>query len=1200
MKKNILALIMAVAMIFTMALPSFASSAANNIYFDSVPNGSVTANPTTATANQEVTLTVRPDTGYSFGGFLSGPETTPGSEPNTYKFTMPDYSVSFKPSFVADKYEIKGTFVDTNGKVKFSKTTDIAYNDDINITVEDVTSGYELSKLEYTVEGSQTPVSLLGKETFKMPASDINVVAEFAPIKYSVNLNFDSAYGNVTVENNKVAAGGTVRVLISPKDSVRYQIDKDALTVVASGSNTRPEFTWFDDASGNTAGITFTMPSTSVTVNVSFKRIQTDLRTITLDCERYGDADIYVNGSKITSSTIQARWDDVVTIDVDPDSKYMLESLVVTDADNGKVTVGYDDDMYSFVMPDKNVKVDIDFVSFGSKDKGPFDIYVDSDDGEYTLLVEGSESGLCLATDIAYQGDKIHLNITPDEGYVVESIDFGGASAYNFDEVDNYAWFKMPYDDVEITITYERDDEYEGDGDYEITTSYSSSKGKITVQDSADYGEKVYVTVKPKTGYVLDEIEVIKESNEKTVSLKKSSATKYYFTMPKDDVIIIATFVRGNSVDEDDDYYDIFVAESDHGEVDVDDEAVSGDTVKIKVESDYGYTVDEVVVYKENGKTVTVTKKSTYWQFTMPSSDAFIEVTYKKGSGSSSSSDGDYDIDLYYNDDYGYVDVVDSADASEKVYLYIEPEDDCEVDEIVITRTNGNTVSYKYSSSNDYYYFTMPASDVEIEVTFVGEIDDDDDEDDYDGSYAIILDYDDDAGIVEVDDEAEEGEKVYIELELEDEYTLDKIRVFEYATGATVAVRKSSATKYYFTMPADDVFVIVTFDSEEYEGDDEYYISVDSNDLDLGSADSSLSKAAKGERVLIFINSESEYAVTDVIAVRSNGHTITVDKINNFCYEFTMPASEVEVVVNFDEDRPLSYKEITLTYDKKMGEVYLSDEYAEEDDDINVYVEPKDGYEVASVSVKRTNGNKKVSCSKNKYGDYVFTMPDADVTVTVTFKKVEVEEKEDPKPTTPDPTLPSEPTVHLCPAQPYTDVDTTQWYHEAIDYVIAYNHMTGYSATQFAPYDNVSRAMVVTVLYRMAGEPAVTSPVPYVDVAATAWYADAVRWAYANGLLVNVASGNYFEPNSTITREQFASVVYRNQKLNGGGYTNGWKHPLNFTDLNLMSVWALEPLTWCNEFGIINGVGADRLDPQGSLNRAQLAQILLNLSKLDK
>ncbi|MCF0149865.1 MAG: S-layer homology domain-containing protein, partial [Firmicutes bacterium] len=142
--------------------------------------------------------------------------------------------------------------------------------------------------------------------------------------------------------------------------------------------------------------------------------------------------------------------------------------------------------------------------------------------------------------------------------------------------------------------------------------------------------------------------------------------------------------------------------------------------------------------------------------------------------------------------------------------------------------------------------------------------------------------------------------------------------------------------------------------------------------------------------------------------------------------------------------------------------------------------------------------------------------------------------------------------------------------------------------------DQLTRAQMVTILWRKAGCPAVDFDMSFTDVPADAWYAEAVRWAASVGITDGYGNGTFGAADS-ITREQLAAFIYRyEQKVNGAGLTGDWMFNLNFTDKDNLSDWAYEPMSWCVMNGVINGMGGGILAPKGTATRAQVAQLLMN------
>ena len=178
---------------------------------------------------------------------------------------------------------------------------------------------------------------------------------------------------------------------------------------------------------------------------------------------------------------------------------------------------------------------------------------------------------------------------------------------------------------------------------------------------------------------------------------------------------------------------------------------------------------------------------------------------------------------------------------------------------------------------------------------------------------------------------------------------------------------------------------------------------------------------------------------------------------------------------------------------------------------------------------------------------------------------------------------------------PFTDVVAGTWYYGAAAY--AYNNglFAGMTPTTFAPNATMTRAMLVSVLWRLAGAPAPKAPNTFVDVPNGAWYTDAVTWAAENGVVSGIG-GSRFDPSGFVTREQTAEILY-NYAHSKGYDVSACADLTAFPDAGSVSGWAEEALSWANAAGLINGTvrdGQTILDPQGSASRAQVAMILMN------
>lgn len=173
---------------------------------------------------------------------------------------------------------------------------------------------------------------------------------------------------------------------------------------------------------------------------------------------------------------------------------------------------------------------------------------------------------------------------------------------------------------------------------------------------------------------------------------------------------------------------------------------------------------------------------------------------------------------------------------------------------------------------------------------------------------------------------------------------------------------------------------------------------------------------------------------------------------------------------------------------------------------------------------------------------------------------------------------------------PFGDVKSADWFYNDVKYVYEKGMMAGTAADVFAPNATTTRAMIVTILYRLEGSPAVTGTNAFVDVPAGQWYTDAVNWAAANQI-VKGTSATTFAPNDSITREQMAAILYRYAQYKGYDVTK--KADLSgYSDNGQVSAYAKDALAWANAAKLINGVTNTTLAPQGNATRAQVSAIL--------
>lgn len=184
-----------------------------------------------------------------------------------------------------------------------------------------------------------------------------------------------------------------------------------------------------------------------------------------------------------------------------------------------------------------------------------------------------------------------------------------------------------------------------------------------------------------------------------------------------------------------------------------------------------------------------------------------------------------------------------------------------------------------------------------------------------------------------------------------------------------------------------------------------------------------------------------------------------------------------------------------------------------------------------------------------------------------------------------------------CPSRSFRDLDTTKWYHEAIDTMLNEGLMNGTGSGLFEPNGTLTRAMLVTILWRSEGKPAASAAASFTDVPAGAYYAEAVRWAAANGVVKGV-SNTEFGPSRNITRQELVTILWRLAAKKGLNTSNAGLTVPEFSDRSQIAAWAAEAVSWGCTRGILTGKGANRVDPTGTATRAEAAAMIVRFRNL--
>ena len=228
---------------------------------------------------------------------------------------------------------------------------------------------------------------------------------------------------------------------------------------------------------------------------------------------------------------------------------------------------------------------------------------------------------------------------------------------------------------------------------------------------------------------------------------------------------------------------------------------------------------------------------------------------------------------------------------------------------------------------------------------------------------------------------------------------------------------------------------------------------------------------------------------------------------------------------------------------------------------------PDEGYALSTLTVTDRFGDA-VRVTENSDGTYTFPMPNGQVTVTATFVQVE-----EPAPT-----------------EPFVDVNEGDWFYDAVVYAYQNELMDGVGGNRFAPNSETTRAQLVTILYRLEGEPAVSGDLPFTDVEAGIWYTDAILWAAQNNI-VNGVSDTEFAPGDDLTRQQLVTILYRYAEAKG--YDVSASADLSgYPDAGQVQDYAQPAMAWAVAEGIVEGMDGN-LNPAGNASRAQIATILM-------
>lgn len=621
--------------------------------------------------------------------------------------------------------------------------------------------------------------------------------------------------------------------------------------------------------------------------------------------------------------------------------------------------------------------------------------------------------------------------------------------------------------------------------------------------------------------------------------------TTYEFIMPEQASTLVARIATYY-------YVSTSVNTEDGGTIEVSKEkAEQGDNIKVTANDKAGYELTELKwSYGENSADI-----SSGGTFTMPASDVTVTATFK--------------LKETQPDTYNVFRSATSANitltSGEKAYkagddvtFTVAAHQGYRLSSVYVSGASGNVT---YSNINGVYSFKMPAEDVTISAVATAITPPAD--------YHRISTYSNDAyGWVSVDETAKAGSTVYFRIaHTYSAYNYDyKVYVTNDRTGATVKYDYDSYhDRYSFTMPDDDVTISVYFDrvgtysiTKDVEGDGSIYVrsSADYRDTVWIEASPNAGQSLTSLRVFYgepwAYGDKGYYGYWDEADVHYSEYWDA--------YYFTMPAADVVVYARFTDGATVD----VIAGDH--GDAKVSSRYAEKGDWVYITAYPDEGYEVDSVTVTDSLG-RSVKVTELSYDYFLFTMPGTSVDVKVTFRAKDYDV--------------------------FYDVSRGDWYYKAVRFVHEKGIMEGTGTHYFSPEADLSRGMLATILYRLEGSPSVSGYSGFSDVADTAYYAKAVAWAKANGI-VNGVTATAYEPDTAVTREELAAILCRYAAFKGKDTAISYDYLAGFSDANTSHVYARPALNWAVAYDIINGQGNGVLAPRATATRAEVAQVLMN------
>ncbi len=733
------------------------------------------------------------------------------------------------------------------------------------------------------------------------------------------------------------------------------------------------------------------------------------------------------------------------------------------------------------------------------------------------------------------------LTAKPDPGYGLKLLSIDGEEVtIEAGPGDEFIYgFDIDSDTTSVVIQASFNKVFEVDVDDMTGGSVTPDKYKAFEYDT------VTLTIEPNTGYAISgEGVVVKQQDETPVTVTPTVGSKCSFTMPAADVFVSADFV-GAAIDPEPETYTVTCWPAENGELfQGNTRYKEGDTVTIAYTANPGYQLASMraFAYGDSGnilwnKDITATRS-----FEMPAFDVVVFATFKPVADT-------YTIGTNVTGN-GTVNVspASTAAAGDWVTVTATPAEGYKL-ELLNYSFNGHTrtpVDIKSGKA-----FPMPAHNITVNAVFVP----------VSGEYAINVKTDGGCTVIS-EKTAAYGEYVTIDIDMNAGHHLYNVYLDNELVTDDV-YWYNGQWHYSFYMPRHDVDIYVTT-TTKYFVNPVYNIDGGAVEVwvkDASGWDSTIF-ADKGDWVCFKVSPYSGYELgsVSVIGRWSNQSYDVHDNNYDGCYYFKMPGESVDLSVSFVDGQHRVYVK-----DVSNGSLTANVNWAAEGDKVYVTAKPSKGYELTWLSVKAADGTVLKIYEALGENTYYFYMPDQYVTVSGIFSVISS-------------------------GLPFVDVNSGAWYYDAVSFVYNKGIMNGVTSTTFEPNSTITRGMVVTMLWRMAGEPYVSGG-SFSDVASGRYYSTAVAWAAKNGI-VDGYSSTVFGVNDPVTREQFATILYRYAKYMG--YSTTGSSLTGYYDANSVSSWARDAMGWAVRNGIITGSGNSRLNPTGTASRAEVAQMFMS------